>query len=97
MTRRSLALLILINVVLLAGVLAATLTPREARAQFGAGQQFTMISGTATGLNQEDVVYLIDLSGGRILPLVYNTASDRLRVFRGRAIRDDANRPLRTR
>ena len=90
MTHRSLAVLIVLNVVLLAGLTSTVFSPAPAEAQFGGGRQYTMIAGQATGRSGQSVIYITDLTTGRIATLFYNGSSKEFEFFRGRNIGSDA-------
>ena len=89
MTHRSLAALIVLNAVLLAGLSVTVFNPTPAEAQFGQSRQFTMISGQATGRDNQDVVYIVDLASSKVLPIFYNGSSKKFEQFRGRVLADD--------
>ena len=89
MTRRSLIVLIVLNVVLLAGLSVAVMSPEPAKAQFGGGRQFTMIAGQATGRDSQSVVYVFDLVSSRVAPLFYNGSSQKFQFFTGRTMSQD--------
>ncbi|MEM1108895.1 MAG: hypothetical protein AAGH99_09425 [Planctomycetota bacterium] len=90
MTQRSLAVLIVLNVVLLAALSVTVFNPEPADAQgFGVNRQYTMIAGQTTGRNSQDVVYIIDLATSRIAPVFYNGNSEEFEFFSGRSVADD--------
>ncbi len=89
MTHRSLAALIVLNVILLAGLSVTVFNPTPAEAQFGQARQFTMISGAVTGRSNQDVIYIVDLSSSKVLPIFYNGSSKKFEQFKGRVIADD--------
>ena len=89
MTHRTLAALIVLNVVLLAGLSVTVFNPTPAQAQFGQGQQFTMISGAVTGRSNQDMIYILDLSSSKVLPVIYNGSSKKFEPFKGRVIAED--------
>ena len=96
MTRRSLAALILINAVLLAGVAVSMFAPHS-EAQFASGSQYLMIAGEVVGRAQQSGVYVIDLTRGDVLPLLYNTSDNSLDVFPVRNVREDTQEDIRDR
>ena len=96
MTRRSLATLILINAVLLAGVGVSMFAPHS-EAQFASGSQYLMIAGEVVGRAQQSGVYVIDLTRGAVLPLLYNTSDNSLDVFPVRNVREDTQEDIRNR
>ena len=92
MTHRSLAALIVLNVVLFAGLVVTFLgpAPREASAQFGGGQQYTMIAGTVSGGADQAAVYIMDISTGRLAAVRFNSANSKFEGgVAGRAIAED--------
>ena len=95
MTHRSLAALIVLNVVLLAGLVVTFVAPgpQPAQAQFGGGQQFTMIAGASSGGNDQAAVYILDLSSGRLAAVRFNSANNEfMGDVAGRVIADDIGR-----
>ncbi|MEM9419816.1 MAG: hypothetical protein AAGA25_12320 [Planctomycetota bacterium] len=92
MTQRSLAVLVVLNVVLLAALSVTVFNPTPAEAQFGAGRQYTMISGGVTGRSSQAAIYVIDLSSARVAPLFYNGSSKKFEFFTGRSVARDMER-----
>jgi len=92
MTHRSLAVLVVLNVVLFAALSVTVFSPQPAEAQFGAARQYTMIAGAVTGRSNQSAIYVIDLSTARIAPLFYNGSSDKFQFFPGRSVADDMER-----
>lgn len=95
MTQRSLAVLITLNVILLAGLTVTVFSPKPAEAQFGGGRQFTMISGEVTGRNQQAAIYVVDLTSGQVAPLFFNGSNKQFETFSGRSIADDMRQGAR--
>ena len=91
MTQRSLAALIMINAVLLAAVVVAVFAPRT-QAQFAGGGQYLMISGATTGRTQQSAVYIINITSGEVLPLMFNSANQNLETFPVRNVGEDARK-----
>lgn len=89
MTHRSLAVLIVLNVVLVAALSVTVFNPQSAEAQLGASRQFTMISGAATGRDSQSVVYIVDLASSNVVPVFYNGSSKKFEFFTGATITDD--------
>ena len=88
MNRRSLSVLIVLNVVLLAAI-ALTLgqaTPR-AEAQLGGGS-YLMIAGNTSQVAQQ-VVYVMDTRTGRVAGFTVNSANKKIEVIGKREIADD--------
>lgn len=92
MTQRSLAVLIVLNVVLFAALSVTVFNPQPAEAQFGAARQYTMIAGGVTGRSNQSAIYVIDLSSSRVAPLFYNGSSDKFEFFTGRSVSKDMER-----
>ena len=87
MTRRSLSVLIVLNVVLLAAI-ALTLGPvPHAQAQLGGGS-YLMIAGN-TGQAPQQVIYVMDMRNGRVAAFTVDSAAKRHRVVGAREIADD--------
>lgn len=87
MNRRSLSVLIVLNVVLLAAI-ALTLGPvPKAEAQLGGGS-YLMIAGS-TAQAQQQVVYVMDTRTGRVAGFTVNSANKKVEVIGTREIADD--------
>ncbi len=97
MNQRSLAALIVLNAVLLAALVVAVFSPRPAEAQFVGGSQYLMIAGDVVGRSQQAGVYIANLTSGQVLPILFNTANNRLDTFPVRNVGEDATRPIRER
>ncbi|MEL7087268.1 MAG: hypothetical protein AAGL98_02310 [Planctomycetota bacterium] len=89
MTRRSLTVLIVLNVILLGGLSLTVMNPTPAEAQFGGGRQFTMIAGQTTGRSSQAVIYIVDLNSSKVAPIFYNGNNKKFEFFGGRTISDD--------
>ena len=96
MTQRSLAALIVINAVLLAALIVATFAP-PTHAQLVGGSQYLMISGSVVGRKQQSAIYVVNLSRGEVMPLMFNSANLRLETFPVRNVGDDARKPIQKR
>jgi len=87
MNQRSLAVLIVLNVVLLAAI-ALTLSPLpRAEAQLGGGS-YLMIAGN-TSQAQQQVIYIMDTRTGNVAGFTVNSANKKVEVVGKRAIGDD--------
>ncbi|MEO0477506.1 MAG: hypothetical protein AAF085_16300 [Planctomycetota bacterium] len=87
MTRRSLSVLIVLNVVLLAAI-ALTLGPvPKAEAQLGGGS-YLMIAGNTTQAPQQ-IIYVMDTRTGRVAAFTVDSAAKRVREVGTREIADD--------
>ncbi len=89
MTQRSLAVLVVLNVILLAALSVTVFNPTPAQAQFGGGRQYTMIAGEVTGRSGQAAIYIIDMATGRIAPVFYNGSSQKFEFFNGRTVAND--------
>ncbi|MEM6258444.1 MAG: hypothetical protein AAF711_19340 [Planctomycetota bacterium] len=88
MNQRSLAVLIVLNVVLLAAI-ALTLgpAPQQAQAQLGGGS-YLMIAGN-TGSAPQQVIYVMDTRTGRVAAFILDSATKKVREVGVREIADD--------
>ncbi|MEM8739672.1 MAG: hypothetical protein AAGG38_14510 [Planctomycetota bacterium] len=89
MTQRSLSVLIVLNMVLLAGLSVTVMTPPKAVAQFRGGQAYTMIAGAVTGRSSQSAIFVVDLNSSRVAPIFYNGSSKKFEFFTGRTLADD--------
>ena len=91
MNRRSLGVLVALNLALLVGVLVVSLSPDPAAAQGfrGRGGNYFMIAGQVEGLPQQAGVYILNLQDGELYWLLYNSDNDRLEVIAGRDVATD--------
>lgn len=89
MNRRSLAVLVLINAVLLSALAVTALTP-PAYAQFGGAGNFMMISGQVRGRNSQNAVYIVDQQSSQMIALMFNSANNKFEYIASRRISDDA-------
>lgn len=87
MTQRSLSVLIVLNAVLLAAI-ALTFGPvQQAQAQFSGGKYLMIAGDTAQG--QQQVVYVMDTSNGRVVAFTVNSANKSYKIVGGRSIAQD--------
>ena len=87
MTRRSLAALAFINVVLVVALAVVSIAPTPAKAQLGQpANQFMMIAGLANARSDQQVIWLLDLSQQQLAASFFNSANDEFTVV--------ATRPL---
>ncbi|MEM9883638.1 MAG: hypothetical protein AAF800_12050 [Planctomycetota bacterium] len=89
MTQRTLAVLVVLNVALIAALSVTLGTPPRAEAQLGASRSYTMISGDVTGRSNQAAVYIIDTATSRIVPIFYNASNRRFEFFSGRDLTND--------
>ena len=91
MTQRSLAVLIVLNVVLLAAV-ALTYGPvNRAEAQFG-GANYLMIAGNSSQAQQQVVYVMSSNNNGQVAAFTYNSANNQLRPVGRRSVGQDLER-----
>ncbi len=90
MNKQSLGALIVLNVVLLAALVVAMLTPPRAQALGLGGRQYTMVAGAVTGRKDVSAIYIIDLSTSRLIALTFNTADGSITSAGGRDLVADA-------
>ncbi|MEO1237343.1 MAG: hypothetical protein AAFX76_11200 [Planctomycetota bacterium] len=91
MTQRSLAVLIVLNVVLLGALSVTVMTPPAAEAQFGGNKAYTMIAGSVRGRGSQAAIFVVDLNTTQVAPLFYNGNNRRFEFFGGRTLADDMN------
>jgi hypothetical protein len=90
MTQRSLAALILVNAVLLAALTLTVMSPAPAQAQFGrGGNAYMMISGSVTGRENVDAIYIIDRDTSRMMAAVFDSRNEEFQPVGVRQIRQD--------
>ena len=94
MTKRSLPLLIFVNVALLAALAVTSLGPSPARAQFGGGSQFIAISGATVLRNDQDAIYVLDIRTGAMIAFIYDSARDEIQLIDGTRISDDLQKDM---
>lgn len=87
MNRRSLSVLIVLNVVLLAAI-ALTLGPvPKAEAQLGGGS-YLMIAGN-TSQAQQQIIYVMDTRTGRVAGFTVSSANKKVEIIGTREIGED--------
>ena len=91
MNRRSLGALIALNLALTAALALVTLsTPAPAQAQLGAMRaQYTMIAGAASGRDNQQMIYIIEINTGRVMAAFFNTANNQVEVMATRDLGGD--------
>ena len=78
MNKRSVGSLIVVNIVLMAALLAATVLPQPAAAQMRGRSEFAMISGKLKERDDYDAIYIIELTTGRVMAFTYESENERL-------------------
>lgn len=89
MNRKTLGALIALNVVLLAGLAAVTMTPKQAQAQGFSRANFLMISGEITAREQQAAIYVVETNSGRMISLLFNGSNNTWQVIGSREIAKD--------
>jgi len=88
--KQTLTALLVLNVVLLAALALIVVSPKPAEAQgLGGGGAYTMLAGEATGLSQQQAVYIIDTRRSGVVAVSYSSADNNLRIHARRAIAND--------
>jgi hypothetical protein len=92
MNKRSLGALIALNLVLLAGLVLTALAPRTAQAQgFAANRaSYIMLPGQISGREGQSAVYIVELTTGRMVALIYSSATEQIELLDGRDLARDA-------
>ncbi|QQE12949.1 hypothetical protein JD969_05675 [Planctomycetota bacterium] len=85
MNRRSLAALVVLNLVLVAALVLSSFTTEQTFAQeFGAnGGNYTMLSGKISGRSKNDGIYIIQLNTGKAIAAYYDGSSKKFKTIRG--------------
>jgi len=83
-------MLIVLNAVLLAALSVSVLSPPPAQAQGFAASTYTMIAGTPTGRQSQDVVYIIDLNTSKMAAVIFNSANGKWAALDGRVVAEDS-------
>ena len=89
MNQRSLAALVTLNVILLAGLALTVFMPRQAQAQFGGGNSYLMVSGEITGREQQAGVYIIDRNSAQAIVMLFRSQDKKVEYIGFRDIRQD--------
>jgi hypothetical protein len=92
MNHRSLAALVTLNVILLAGLVVTAFAPREAAAQLGPGRTFLMVSGEIVGREQQAGVFIIDRQSTQVVALLFRSQDKRVEYVGTTNIAQDAQR-----
>ena len=88
MSKRSIGVLVLVNVVLLAALFVLGFASPRAYAQLGRGE-YMIIAGEVTGRSSQSAVYLVDLRNQAMAALLFDTRNNRLQTIAVRRINDD--------
>lgn len=89
MNRKTLGALIALNVVLLAGLAAVVLSPKQAQAQGFGRANYLMIAGDITGREQQAAIYVIETNSGRMISLIFNGSNNTWEVIGSREVGRD--------
>ena len=93
MNKRSLGALIALNVALVVALVATLLSPQPAHAQALGGGNFIMVAGEASLVNGgQEVVYVIDVTSGKILACVYNGSTNQWQSYPVRSLPQDISK-----
>ena len=79
MNRQTLAVLVVINAVLLAAFMVISFSPQPAQAQFAGRADYIMVSGRPSA-GQQDVVYVMETTTGRVVALTYASANKKMEI-----------------
>jgi hypothetical protein len=94
MNQRSLSVLIVLNVVLLAAIALTLGNVPKAEAQIGGGS-FLMIAGSAAQ-SQQQVIYVMDSRTGNLVGFTVNSANKKVEIIGGRKIAEDIKKGVGT-
>ena len=85
MNRRSLAALVVLNIVLVLALVLSSFTSEQTFAQeFGNnGGSYTMIAGKISGRSKNDGVYIIRVYDGKTIAAYYDGSSRKFKTIRG--------------
>lgn len=83
MGKRSLPAIIALNVVLLLALVLVSLSPTPATAQGFRSANYMMLSGPTTGINSQDVIYIVELNTTRVVAATYNASDDSWKIIDG--------------
>jgi len=89
MNKRSLAVLLMLNVMLLVSLAVVSLTPQPAAAQIGRRGDYAMIAGEVRGGNNQAGVYVLDLNTQMIATVMFDARTKKIRPIARRRISDD--------
>jgi hypothetical protein len=92
MNRQTLAALVVLNIVLLVALVVVGPASTPVAAQGFGQQQYIMVSGQAVGRQDQNAIYVIEVSSGRIAALLFHSADNRLEIITGRDIRPELGR-----
>lgn len=89
MSRRSLRVLLTVNVLLLAALAVVSFSSGPVSAQLGMRGDYVMIAGAVTGRSDQDAVYIFDLKSQKVAALLFDTRKNRLQPIAGRVVSND--------
>lgn len=90
MSHRSLAGLIVLNLVLIVSLGLLSFTPPPAEAQIGRAGNYVMIAGASLG-KEADTLYIMDLNSARMLAVNYSVPQKKFEALGLRDINPDFN------
>jgi hypothetical protein len=89
MNKRSLGILVALNLLLLIGLAVVSLTSQPAAAQFGMRGDYAMIAGKATGRDELAAVYVLELKSQKMIALMFDSRNKKLETIAGRVVSHD--------
>ena len=94
MNRRSLGALVALNVLLLAALAVTSLAPAPVSGQIRTAKgDYRMVAGTWTGGGANRlIVYILDGTSSKVLPVTYDSAANTLTPCPGRIVNEDLGR-----
>lgn len=94
MNKRSLGVLIALNLALVVALAVVNLTPAPAHGQgFGAAGDYVMLAGQVKGRSAQSGIYIIELQTARMVAVMFNSNSDELETIAGRNLLHDTQGP----
>ncbi|MEM9021582.1 MAG: hypothetical protein AAGC44_13550 [Planctomycetota bacterium] len=88
MTQRTLAVLVVLNAILLAAIALTLSSPQPAQAQIGGGS-YLMIAGSNAAVPQQQVIYILNQSNGKLGAILVNDANGRIDPIGARELSQD--------
>jgi len=93
MNRRSLGALVALNVLLLAALAVTSLAPAPVSGQIRTTKgDYRMVAGTWSGGGNRLMIYILDNTSTKVLPVIYDSAANSLTPVPGRIVNDDLAR-----
>ena len=93
MNRKTLKMLIVVNLVLLVGLAVTGYRPQPAAAQLGGRGDYLIVSGEVVGLRKDrHAVFVLDVSNQKLAAFTFDSRTDKIEVIGTRLINDDLSR-----